>query len=73
MSRAQILKSERCFHVKSSTYRFHMSTKILTDFQICISVPLPFVQFYRYYYQVHQSTQKDSVNLRLTQNTYYKF
>ena len=26
--------------MKSSTYYFHMKTKILTDFQICISVPL---------------------------------
>ena len=31
-----ILKS---FNVKSSTY-FHMKTKILADFQICVSVPL---------------------------------
>ena len=29
----------RCFNVKSSTY-FLMKTKILADFQICISVPL---------------------------------
>ena len=27
-------------NVKSSTYYFHMKTKILADFQICISVPL---------------------------------
>ena len=26
--------------MKSSTYYFHMKTKILADFQICISVPL---------------------------------
>ena len=26
--------------MKSSTYYFHLKTKILTDFQICISVPL---------------------------------
>ena len=26
--------------VKSSTYFFHLKTKMLTDFQICISVPL---------------------------------
>ena len=33
-------KVKSCFNVKSSTYYFHMMTKILTDFQICISVPL---------------------------------
>ena len=27
-------------NVKFSTYYFHMKTKILADFQICISVPL---------------------------------
>ena len=26
--------------MKSSTYLFHVKTKILVDFQICISVPL---------------------------------
>ena len=26
--------------MKSSTYYFHMKTKILTDFEICITVPL---------------------------------
>ena len=35
-----ISKSKRCFNVKSSTYCFHMKSKILVDFQICISVPL---------------------------------
>ena len=33
-------KSKSCFNVKSSADHFHMTTKILTDFQICISVPL---------------------------------
>ena len=33
-------KSKRCFNVKSSTYYFHMKTKILADFQICISALL---------------------------------
>ena len=37
--RAHISKSKRCFIMKSSTYYFHMKTKILTHFQICISVP----------------------------------
>ena len=27
-----------CFNVKSSTFYFHIKTKILADFQICISV-----------------------------------
>ena len=35
-----ISQSKRCFNVKHSTYHFHMKTKILADFQICISVPL---------------------------------
>ena len=34
------LKIKRCFNMKSSTYYFHKKTKILADFQICISVPL---------------------------------
>ena len=34
------LKSKRCFNVKSSTCYFHKKTKILVDFQICISLPL---------------------------------
>ena len=34
------LKSKRCFNVKSSIYYFCMKTKILADFQICISVSL---------------------------------
>ena len=31
-----ISKSKRCFNVKSWTYYFHMKTKILVDFQMCI-------------------------------------
>ena len=31
---------KRCFHVKSSTYYFHVKTKMLAYFQICISVSL---------------------------------
>ena len=42
ISRAHISKSKRCFNVKSSTYYFLMKTKIFTDFQICISVPLKY-------------------------------
>ena len=33
-------ENKRCFNVKSSTYYFYMKTKILAEFQICISVPL---------------------------------
>ena len=40
MSRAHISKSKRCFIVISLLYYFYMKTKIWTDFQICISVPL---------------------------------
>ena len=34
------LKNKRCFNVKSLTFYFHMKTKTLADFQICISLPL---------------------------------
>ena len=37
---AHISERKRCFNMKSSTYYFHVKTKILADFQICISVPL---------------------------------
>ena len=40
ISRANISKSKSFFNMKSSTYYFHLKTKILGDFQICISVPL---------------------------------
>ena len=40
LSRALISESKRCFNLKSSTYYFHIKTKISADFQICISVPL---------------------------------
>ena len=34
------LKSKSFFNVEFWTYYFHIKTKILADFQICISVPL---------------------------------
>ena len=34
------LKNENVFDVKSSTYHFHMMTKMLADFHICVSAPL---------------------------------
>ena len=37
---AHISQSKRRFNMKSSTYYFHVKTKILADFQICISAPL---------------------------------
>ena len=40
ISPAHISESKMCFNVKSPAYFFHMKTKILADFQICISVPL---------------------------------
>ena len=33
-------KKKKRVSVKSSAYYFHMKTKILAGFQICISVPL---------------------------------
>ena len=38
--RVHISKNKKYFNVKSSTYYFRKKTKILADFQICISVPL---------------------------------
>ena len=35
-----ISKSKWCFNVKSSVYCFHMKTKMLVNFQICIGIPL---------------------------------
>ena len=46
ISRKHISKSKRFFNVKSSTYYFHMETGILTDFHICISVPLTLKQIF---------------------------
>ena len=40
IARAHISKSRKCFNVKSSAHYLRMKTKILADFQICISVPL---------------------------------
>ena len=36
-------KSKMYFNMKSSTYYFHMKTKISAEFQICISVHLKFI------------------------------
>ena len=40
ISSVHISRTKRCFIVKSSAYYFHMKTKMLADFQACISVPL---------------------------------
>ena len=40
ISHVRISHKVKGFNVKCSTYYFHMETKILADFQICISVPL---------------------------------
>ena len=32
-------KVKSILNIKSTTYYFHMKTKVLVDFQICISVP----------------------------------
>ena len=40
ISRVHISKIKSCFNLKFSTYYFHMKTKILSDFQICISASL---------------------------------
>ena len=46
-SRAHISKSKRRFNLKSPTYYFHMKTKMLADFQICISEPLSVAQCFQ--------------------------
>ena len=38
MSHAYSSKSKRCFNVNSSTYSFHVKTKIFADFQVLVSV-----------------------------------
>ena len=43
------IKRHRCINVKSSTY-FHMKTKILADFEICISVPLNKSYLYEFFF-----------------------
>ena len=45
ISVAYISKRERRFNDKSSTYHFHAKTKILADFQICISVSLSVIHW----------------------------
>ena len=42
ISRVHISKSKTCCNIKSSAYHFHVKTKILIDFQICINVPLSY-------------------------------
>ena len=65
-SRAHISKCKRCFNVKPSTYCFHMTTKILADFQVCANVPLKHL-FYRtapgaYFCLLHgRTTEKRSI------------
>ena len=40
ISGAHTSERKRCFNIKSSTYYFHVKTKMLENFHICISVPL---------------------------------
>ena len=47
ISRMNNSKSKSFFNVKPSTNYFHTKTKILPDFQICISVPLSDVFLWR--------------------------
>ena len=44
------LRKKRCLNVKSSTYYFHVKTKVLADFQTCISVPLRYRYFFYFSY-----------------------
>ena len=63
ISRVHISKRTKNFNVRSSTYYIHITTKILTDFQICISAPLRIFIFARNFafrqirgswFQIHQ-------------------
>ena len=40
MSGVHISESKRCYNVIPSVHYFYVKTKILTDFQICTTVPL---------------------------------
>ena len=40
MSGVDISENKRCYNVIPSVYYFYLQTKMLADFQICISVPL---------------------------------
>ena len=55
ISRAHISKNKRRFNVKSSTYYFHMKTKMLADFQICISTSLEDPELIELTNQMHKS------------------
>ena len=63
ISPTHISKSKRCFNVKPSSYYFHMKTKILTDFQICISVNFKFFKRSRIFESQLKSVLKAIVNL----------
>ena len=66
ISRAHISKSKRCFNVKSSTYYFHIKTKILADFLICIIVPLSLSLVHaRYYSSIILLYNKEAVSRTL--------
>ena len=49
---------KRFFNMKSSTYYFHMKTKILADFEICISVPLSCYLRYVWHMKCHVLNRK---------------
>ena len=42
-SGVHISQSKRCYNVIPSVHYFLVKTKLLTDFQICISIPLKYV------------------------------
>ena len=44
----QVILGKSCFNVKCATY-FHVKTKILADFQICVSMPLRSTYFSPYF------------------------
>ena len=61
-------KSKSCFNVKSSTYYFYMKTKILADFQICISATLRQIEW-----KVQNGPITNNGNLPVTTIFFWKF
>ena len=61
-----ISESKRCYNVIPSVHYFYAKTKILADFQICVSVPLKFVYLVKL--QSSRSTTLSPKNLKSISN-----
>ena len=66
ISRAHISKRKRYFNMKSSTYYFQMKMKITAYFQICISVPLNCMIFFKSFMILMKvAKQKTTINNKI--------